>query len=359
MAHCNIERTPEGIKVFVEGTKTPSLLYNKILKLVKEEPDFVQARSYWFQDLKDSGEDLSNPENVAALIYGYNTKSEDAKAFMTGSQYVDVNGEPRIGIKDGKAVMYDSKMRTRTVIPMRKEVEEIPVSQVVNTPDKAPTREEEIKPSRMTRLLADSLSKRFGIEVRYTVLGDFKGRFRVKLGGIKYVEINLTNMGADTLFHEFGHPLVLALKEANPSLYNNLMKEYATEEDLVEALGKEAINETWMEKLVIFLRDVLSSAFPSLKFNPNLDSLTYRSTLKDLANVLKYADSVTVPESLEEGDYYQAVSDLKNILNSKKVSDEKYEELFQRLDREITPPDDNDPESKYMIGTTPFERLTN
>lgn len=69
--------------------------------------------------------------------------------------------------------------------------------------------------------ILESLSRRTGIEFRYEDSEDGpSGRFA---NGVVY--INRLKVGLDTPFHEFIHPFILGVEEANPALYRNLSRQ--------------------------------------------------------------------------------------------------------------------------------------
>jgi len=68
------------------------------------------------------------------------------------------------------------------------------------------------------------------------------------------VYINPDKFSTDTLFHEFAHPFILALKKSNVKLYNQLIKEASTNYNLIESkkrLYPEASNEALMEEVLV------------------------------------------------------------------------------------------------------------
>ena len=344
MSYCNIQRTDKGINVFVEGTQTPSKLYSNLVNIVESEPDFVSARPTWLANLYDK---VTTAQETAVEIYKFITRNEAVKTFMAGSSNIDSNGEPLLTLHEGGYVVTNSDNRQKLVIPAR-ETESI-------TTESA--HEKVVRPSKRVKKIVDSLSKRFGIRVKYTTIGDFKGRFVVE-GDDRYVELNLAKMTDDTPFHEFSHPLILALHKSNPIIYDKLIAQYGSEEAIVEALGKESLYTYSARQLTHYLRSILARVFPSLQFNPNLESLTIKSTLRDLADIVSFANKVEIPFDLG-GDmtlYQRDTEEVKNILNSQKVNDTDYISLLGNLSSKLEEKDTD--EEHYYLDNAPIKRLT-
>jgi len=142
------------------------------------------------------------------------------------------------------------------------------------------------------------LSRKF--DVPFTTINDpsikDKGWYQ-NIDGKKEVIINLAYAAADTPFHEYYHAPVRILKEYNPTLYNNLIKEAESvtnkavdEEGLVDLLGKMATRRKSTTLLTKFIRFIQSL----FKNNLTLRKLTPTTTLEQLAEYLELTPSIDV-----------------------------------------------------------------
>jgi hypothetical protein len=210
------------------------------------------------------------------------------------------------------------------------------------------------KPSKLTREIVNELSRRFGITVEYDSNMEEKGQFINDDNGSK-VKLNLSKMTADTPFHEFAHALILAIKKADKALYDKMVSEYGSEEQLVEAIGKRAVSKSFMNTLNRIFREVLKALFPGVAL-PSINRLDVHSTIKDIVDVLLFSDSVDI-SGIEQGVWNQEqIDDLKDILQSRKVNDVDYGAALTALHDSVRQ-DDND-EEHYYVGDRPLGRLT-
>lgn len=181
-------------------------------------------------------------------------------------------------------------------------------------------------------VILDKLSKKFGIPYEFDETLDAKGAY---INGVVY--INPKNFTDDTLFHEFAHPFIAAIKTENKELYNNLKKELQKEgkilertrnkytpffkskglkdqaledaiyeEAIVQALGEESANleKTLRNRLQEFwnwLSDMLKEILG--KDVIKVSDLNSDLTFKDLAVIMNSTTQVEINPVAE--DYYQ------------------------------------------------------
>lgn len=153
-----------------------------------------------------------------------------------------------------------------------------------------PTTSEEFRkvvnvPNLAYKVLSD-LKNRFNID--FTLVDDpdlaYGGKY-VNVDGQKHIIINVSKARLDTLFHEYYHPFVRQIKNANPALYESLLQQAnaTTEEQLVQRLGEMAADKYPSSFLARFLAIVnkLLEALTGKTYN-----LTGKSTLEEVVQYL-------------------------------------------------------------------------
>jgi len=180
----------------------------------------------------------------------------------------------------------------------------------------------------------DKLAKKFNI--RYQLVNDssvnWKGKFQ---NGVVY--INEANFTDDTLFHEFIHPFIEAVKTKNPKLYQQLSNEIQTDErgfntlEKVKQLYPELNEEEQIEEAIVQLMGEYSaeivntaatekSLFGYLRKLWNLIRAELKSYLRKTVSVEELSPTMT----LEELSYLIALGNKPiNLWSEQRVRAEK------------------------------------
>lgn len=171
--------------------------------------------------------------------------------------------------------------------------------------------------------LLDKLKSKFGVDYIIDEKLDVVGRFK---DGKVYINPKLAT--TETVFHEFAHPFVRAIRTTNPDLMNNLYKQIRgsndgrlilqsvkdkypdldtkdqIEEAIVQAIGKLANQSQsqstlweWIRKAVEAIRKFLQSLKddPSITINPA--ELDPNTTLRNLAIIMNLDNKVVLSAS--------------------------------------------------------------
>lgn len=129
------------------------------------------------------------------------------------------------------------------------------------------------EPPGKVQTIAQKLNNRFGIP--YKIVNDPSNPNRGWFSG-DGVTINLAHARENTAFHEYLHPFVLALKQQNPTLYNDLMNQLSNDLEGIKTIGEiatrypELSKEDQMEEaLVEYLGKLSAQKYnkPSSPFN--------------------------------------------------------------------------------------------
>lgn len=161
------------------------------------------------------------------------------------------------------------------------------------------------------------LSKRFGFNVELVHQKDvnWKGRYQ---GGTVF--LNTAHLTGDTLFHEFAHPFIEAVKAKNPALYSSLEEQIRKEEIILEkvqilypeldtdgqideaitqAIGLYAAEEaslpkTLVQKIKALLKEIMNTIreFFSGKDMILPSELNAKATLQDIGAIMAKGDQV-------------------------------------------------------------------
>ena len=197
---CSITRIPKiGPN---KGKRVESELFNKILEL---QPDSFLAeqvyRDFYSIDFIDKfGDWVGSPE-------------------MLGDRVTE-NGEPKLLIEEGKAVLKDKDNNSFEIIPDM-QLEDLPGE---NTKKSKPGDNLKITQKGM-QMIMEKLSKRMGLS--YKIINDMNKKWAGKFVAGTAV-VNVAYARRDTPFHEFAHPFVDHIYNVNrkffESLYNDAIK---------------------------------------------------------------------------------------------------------------------------------------
>jgi hypothetical protein len=198
--------------------------------------------------------------------------------------------------------------------------------------------------SRFSNRVLRRLGAKFGIP--YTTINDpdlkAKGYYDAVSGT---VVINEAYATADTPFHEFAHPFILAIKQSNPTLYSNLVTEIngseegkakldmvaemypelnksaQTEEAMVQMLGELAADKVASQPLKTALKElwdnivtIIKSLFPNRATNIPAD-LAPNTKLGDLAAMLTDKSTIELDRN-NDAKARQIMRKLKTLLNN-------------------------------------------
>jgi len=202
--------------------------------------------------------------------------------------------------------------------------------------------------------LAERLSKKLKINFYFDTTLDRLAT--VRNGNII---INPHSLAIDTVFHEFSHPFVDAIKKSNPTLYANLSKRASSftyqgrsisdfvkdkypelepssdefsSEVITTAIGLEGSQEgtvndgnernkftAWMETVFKYISEYINSliADPSKKIKP--EDIHIDSTIKDLADLMRLENEIEVGEVLVAANQNATMANL--VWGSRKTID--------------------------------------
>lgn len=184
----------------------------------------------------------------------------------------------------------------------------------------------------MYRVLLENLKAKFNVNYQLVKNVDYIGKFE---DGV--VKINIDKINAKSIFHEFLHPFILALKKDNPILYTQLLnhqdvskmkhilnqfieyREYADEEALVRVIENGLKEPTLKDYIKLFIEWIKGFIFKATEVN--IDNLNI--TLDDFNTLL-----------LDKNKYILNQSYFKNIQRLKL----NFENIFTKRQGEI----DND-----------------
>lgn len=220
-------------------------------------------------------------------------------------------------------------------------------------------------PDRALQMTLESLSYTFGVP--FTVINDpgsdVKGYYENGPNG-KQVVINVAKATKDTPFHEFYHAPVRILKDNNPELYNNLIKQAekmtakaVDEEGLVDLLGKLAVRKSpssLLQKFFAYLKSIL--------FGPTkLETISASTTLSEFVDLLRKEYKIDVSGESTISRAYQIDGVSKAVENKfqdavKKVDTDYINELKKLSENLIT--DDLSNHYKDKDGKVIGARLT-
>jgi hypothetical protein len=232
--------------------------------------------------------------------------------------------------------------------------------------------------------LASRLSKKMGIDF------EFNPNLN-KLATIKggKVIVNPNTLGVDTLFHEFSHPFIEAIRITNPSLFNNLStragnftyngqriedfvlenypdlqkgSEAFTSELIATAIGLEASQpgtvqdrikfSQWLKTVIQKITDYINSLVqdPTQVIKP--EDLDINMTIRDLSNLMKLENKVDISSvKLREFEADQIATATDPIYGSRDTID-----YFEQRQNNINLVEDGDI-SYYTNGT--IDPITN
>ena len=192
-------------------------------------------------------------------------------------------------------------------------------------------------------VILDNLKNKFNIDYIW-VKSDlpFTGRF---INGI--VEINENNFNDDTPFHEYLHPIILALKAENIDLYNSFIndpevllltdklsrtneyKDYPEEEALVRILSKEfnsLSTKTIFKQFFIWLKNFLRDFF-----NIKVNRLRISSNVSDIVKMMLDSNQYLLTTNYLQRYNYDLYDDFLNIQKTTKTLTPQQQEVVDKL----------------------------
>jgi hypothetical protein len=270
-----------------EGVKT-------FYKYGNNSDEYVVIQLTYKSDISERAEDLKNFNNFTIdeqkeiVKKHFKTAVKEVKVAVK----VSLNKEATIQIANEKAA--DELIDLNATLPINKNIHTNVNTNTNNLPINkriTPKKTFQFKNNYGKKVIKGTLEKiakkfksKFGIKTKF--INDSSQNFKGKLENDVAV-INLAYATLDTPIHEIiGHPFIFLIKNKNPALYNNLIKELNKKEnkDLVDFIDKTYSNLTQEEKeeeaIVQLLSMLIADKIDSKK-------TTLISILKDFLKELK------------------------------------------------------------------------